>query len=140
MPSMEPYNNMYASQQQEYPLNRSPSSTRGYNGHQHQSLNRQTSRQFPQYETGMQGMYAAEMLPQQRYETPELSRYDSRMQPPPAPSNYGYDHQTWAGGYGGPAQNGNAMGGGTGRIKTPSRRPAIPSVSHPCGHISMPLY
>ena len=96
------------------------------------TLNRQPSRHFdttsytPSH-PGPMGLYTAE---------DHAARYDStprfdRIQAPPtmgggyAPSAAAYDNQTWN--YGGPT--GAHTMGGTGRMKSSSRRGGIPTVS-----------
>ncbi|RFU24157.1 hypothetical protein B7463_g12176, partial [Scytalidium lignicola] len=107
------YQDMY----QEYSTNRSPGSTRGYNG---LSINRQTSRQFDAYSTLQQGLYTAEDHAA-RYEPP--TRFD-RIPSATLHSNYPYDNQTWNYAATGVA---NTMGG-TGRLKaTTARRAGIPT-------------
>ncbi len=123
----------YADMYQDYPSNRSPPSVRGYGGN-NISLNRQTSRQFDNYNSGQMQLYTADDYVQRQPE-PVYGRMPSVA----APSNYAYEAQTW--GYGGANNNGASMMGGTGRMKTSSaRRGQIPSVSllalhvNPLGH------
>lgn len=119
------YQDMY----QDYPLNRSPGSTRGYNGGM-QSLNRQTSRHFDNNYggqlQGLQGLYTAEdHAAQGRYDPVPTPRFD-RMQSSTLQNNYAFDAQPWN--YGGTNGGANTIGAG-GRVKPAPRRAGIPTAS-----------
>lgn len=92
---------------------------------QHQSLHRASSRHFETF-ASQSGLYTAEDHAA-RFDT---NRYDtSRLNA--AVTGYGYDSgaQTWNASSFGGAGALAAMGGATGRIKTPSRqRSALPAV------------
>jgi hypothetical protein len=122
------YQEMY----QDYIPNRSPGRQ---GGNYSSTINRQPSRHFDGYPGGVPGplgLYTAE---------DHAARYDStpqfdRMQPPTMGGGYttsasAYNNQTWN--YGGANGAAHTMSG-TGRMKTPSRRAGLPTVSNSIHH------
>ncbi|KAG9229884.1 putative RNA-binding post-transcriptional regulator cip2 [Amylocarpus encephaloides] len=120
------YQEMY----QEFPSNRSPGTSR-YHG-LNNSLNRQPSRHFEGYAGPLQqSHYAQEDHSGGRFEgVPRFDRIPSSSLP--HPNAYSYDNQTWN--YGAGNMNGGGMNGisgisnmgGTGRVKSASRRAGLP--------------
>jgi hypothetical protein len=116
---------------QDFSANRSPGSTRDYsNGSM--ALARQPSRQFDNYAQQLQlpPLYTGSGGHEQRFDAPRFDRMGSATI---HSNNFSYDAQTWNN-----YSNGAATTmGGTGRIKSQSRRAGLPTVSSPADLLSL---